>query len=172
MRVERSVVTADPRVVAPDDLVGAAVVLAKHGVQERLARTGVPHVERIPRLYHRSGHEVLLDQRADRARADAGGNVARFELAEQRVHEDPVAALDRDLREVFVRAVHRVAGLERRHARPAEALELVSRLSRGHEKLSVFRGEAASGQHPHGPARFTSPCCMTILTPDGRRPSS
>ena len=94
----------------------------------------------------------------DRARAHVGGNVARLELAEQRVHEDAVAALDRDLRQVFVRAVHRVAGLERRDTRDQpSALEFCARLLRGHEERAVLRREAARGQHAHGPARFTSP---------------
>jgi hypothetical protein len=72
-------------------------------------------------------------------------------MPEQRMNEHAVARLDGDLREIFVRAVHRVACLERRDARPAEALELGSRLGRRHEERAVARFEAAGRQHAHGP---------------------
>ena len=52
VRVERAVVIADPGVVAPHDLVRAAVVLAEQRVQQRLAGAGVAHVERVARLHH------------------------------------------------------------------------------------------------------------------------
>ena len=48
--VKRAVVITDARVVAPDDHVCAPVVLPEERVQQRLARTGVAHVERIPAL--------------------------------------------------------------------------------------------------------------------------
>ena len=43
VRVVRAVIAAHAGVVAPDDEVGAAVVLAHDGVENRLARAGVAH---------------------------------------------------------------------------------------------------------------------------------
>ena len=51
VRVERAVVAAHARVVASDEQVRAAVVLPEEGVEQRLARSGVAHVERIARLH-------------------------------------------------------------------------------------------------------------------------
>src|SRR5512145_1419599 len=47
VRIERPVVLADAGMVAPHDQMRAAVVLAEKRVQQRLARTGVAHVERV-----------------------------------------------------------------------------------------------------------------------------
>ena len=149
MRVERPVVAADAGVVAPDDLVRAAVVLPEQRVQQRLARAGVAHVERIARLHHGARPEVLLDQHGDGARAHLGRDVARLEVAEQRVHQHAVAGLDRHLGEVLVRAVHGIARLEGGDARPAEPLELGARLGGRHEQRAVLRLEAAVREHLH-----------------------
>ena len=66
------VVAADACVVAPDDQVRAAVVLAEHGVQQRFARPGVAHVERVARLDHRAGTKYFSISARDRARAHVG----------------------------------------------------------------------------------------------------
>src|SRR5512144_1680839 len=84
VRVERPVVLAHAGVVAPDDLVRAAVVLAKEGVQQRLAWPGVAHVERIARLHDRLLDEIVLDQRGDGPRSHLGRYVAGLDRAEQR----------------------------------------------------------------------------------------
>src|SRR5204863_8100814 len=52
VRVEWPIVFADAGVIAPDDQVRAAVVLAKERVQQRFTWAGVSHVERIARLHH------------------------------------------------------------------------------------------------------------------------
>src|SRR5690348_7965017 len=62
MRVERAVITCDARVIATDDQIGAAVVLTEQRVQQRLARPGVAHVERITGLQHGAGAEITIDQ--------------------------------------------------------------------------------------------------------------
>ena len=55
LRVERAVVVAHASVVATDDQVRAAVVLAEQGVQQCLARTGITHIERVTGLDHGVG---------------------------------------------------------------------------------------------------------------------
>ena len=48
-----------------------------------------------------------------------GGDVVALGLAHQRVEQEPVDLLQRDLLQVLVGAVHRVAGLEPDHGAPA-----------------------------------------------------
>ena len=67
------------------------------------------------------GDEVLGDD-ALALHADGGGDVAGFGLADERVDEQPVADLLRDLAEILVRAVDGVAGLERGDGLPAAML--------------------------------------------------
>ena len=133
--------------VAADDQVRAAVVLAEHRVQQRLARARVAHVERVARLHDGLLHEVVLGERGDGLRAHGRRDVAGLQRAEQRVHEQPVADLDRRLGEVLVRPVHRVARLERGDRRPAQRLEQRPRLAGRHEERRVRLGEAARRQH-------------------------
>ncbi len=147
VRVERAVVAADAGVVAADDQVRAAVVLAEQRVQQGLARPRVAHVQRIAGLDDGRRHEVVLGQRRDRAGAHVGRDVTGLERAQQRVHQHAVADLDRDLGQVLVRAVHRVARLERGDARPAQRREQRPRLRRRHEQLAVLLGEATLRQH-------------------------
>ena len=118
-------------------------------MQQGFARTCIPHVERIARLHYRPGREVPVDQRGDRAHAHRGRDVAGFQVAEQRVHEHAVADFDRQLDEILMRTMHRVARLESGNARPAQALELGARLRGRHEKRAVFCLEAAVGEHFH-----------------------
>ena len=81
MGIKGAVVTADAGMVAPDDQMRAAEVLADQSVQERLARAGITHLDRIARLDDRAGAEIIVDHRLDRARSDIGRNVARFQFA-------------------------------------------------------------------------------------------
>ncbi|MNC96690.1 hypothetical protein D3C83_141310 [compost metagenome] len=69
--------------VTPDDEMRAAVVLAEQRVQQRLARAGVAHVERIACLQHGAGAEIALDQQRDRLGAHVGGDVTGLQVAEQ-----------------------------------------------------------------------------------------
>jgi hypothetical protein len=80
--VERPVVAADASVVATEDLVRTAVVLAEEGVQQCLARSGIAHVERVARLNDGLLHEIFLDQDRDCPRANVGGDVTGLEVAE------------------------------------------------------------------------------------------
>src|SRR5512145_1874268 len=81
VRVERPVEFADAGMVASDDEVRAAVVLSEERVQQRLARPGVAHVERIARLHYSAGTEVFFYQHGDGARAHLGRDVAGLERA-------------------------------------------------------------------------------------------
>jgi hypothetical protein len=66
-----------------------------------------------------------------------------LELAQERMDHHAVADLDGDLHQVFVRAVQRIARLERHHRRPALGLEQPARLGRGHVDIGKIGGETA-----------------------------
>ena len=135
--------------IPPHDEVAAAEVLAEHGVQQRLARTAVAHLERHPRLDARVLDEVVLDQRVHGPDPDLGRDVPRLELAEDLLDQHAVAHLDGDLGQGLVRAVHGVAELERRHRAPPLVLEEPARLVRSHVEPRVPRRVPALAQHRH-----------------------
>ena len=118
LRVVGAVVVADPRVVAADDEVRAAVVLAADRVPDRLARAGVAHRGREGRDEHAVGGVVVLDQHAVALDARRGRDVVALRVADERVDQEAVDGLERALGQVLVRAVDRVAGLEADHALP------------------------------------------------------
>jgi hypothetical protein len=150
LRVERPVVVADARVVAADDQVAAAVVLAEDRVQERLAGTRVAHVERVAGHGHALLAEVLVDQGVDRLHPDVGGYVTGLQLAHELVDVHAVADLDGDPGQVGVGAVHGIAQLQRRHRVPAALLEHLARLGGPLIEALELLGEVRLGEHLHG----------------------
>jgi hypothetical protein len=73
LRVEGAVVVADAGMVAADDEVGRAHVLAEVGVQHGLARAGVEHVEAVAGDHGAVRREVQLDHLADAGVAHRAG---------------------------------------------------------------------------------------------------
>ena len=125
-------------------------------MEDRLARPGVAHRRGVDREQHAVGRVVVLDQRLVAAHAHVGGDVVGLRLADQRVDEEPVDALERRLGDVLVRAVDRVARLEaddrlpaalgERRARLRPAAGCRARTRRGARAASTTRtgpGEAA-----------------------------
>ena len=112
--VERlaGVVLAGAGVVAADDEVRAAVVLADDRVPDRFARAAHPHRQRqqreVGRVLRVVGHERLVA-----ANARVVVDVARLGHADDRMDEQVGFLFLRGAeRELVVGAVHRVAGLE------------------------------------------------------------
>ena len=123
-------VLAGAGVVAADDQVRAAVVLADDRVPDRLARPAHPHRQRQQRQERRVlrvvGHQRLVA-------ADAGVmvDVARLGHADDRVHEQVgLFFLGGAERQLVVGAVHRIAGLEGDDLPPAALGELLAELGR------------------------------------------
>ena len=112
VRVVGAVVVADAGMVAADDEVRAAVVLADQGVEDRLARTGVAHGGREDAQQDAVGRVVVVEQHPIAAHAHVGGNVVVLGLADQRVQQQAVGDFEGALLQVLVGAVDRVAGLE------------------------------------------------------------
>ena len=136
LRVVRAVerfaraVLARTRVVAADDEVRAAVVLANDCVPERLARSAHAHRERQQRERGRL-LRVRLDQMLVAAHARVVIDVAGLRHADDGLNQQiRLDLFGRPERELLVRAVHRVARLERDDAAPAELLESLTKLAR------------------------------------------
>ena len=136
LRVVRAVerlagaVLARARVIAAHDEVRAAVVLADDRVPHGLARTAHAHRERQQaqrgRLLGIRLHEMLVA-----AHAREVVDVARLRHADDRLDQQVrLDVLRRAERELLVRAMHRVARLERDDLAPAELLEAVAHLLR------------------------------------------
>ena len=112
--VERlaALVLAGAGVVAADDEVRAAVVLADDGVPDGFARAAHSHREREEREHGRV-LRVVRHERLVAADARVVVDVARLGHADDRVDEQVGAFFLRGAeRELVVGAVHRVAGLE------------------------------------------------------------
>ena len=116
-------------------------------MQQRFSGACVAHVQRIAGLYHGVGYEIIFDQCGDGLGSDFGGNVARFEIAEQGVNQYAIADFYRYFGQIFVRAVHRIASLERRYLAPTHGFKQFSCLARRHELLAVFFVETALGKN-------------------------
>ena len=150
LRVVRAVVVADAGVVAADDEVRAAVVLAADRVPDRLARARVAHRRRERREQDAVRRVVAVEQRAVAVDAHVHGHVVRLRVADERMHEQPVHGLERDLRQVLVRAVDRVARLESDDALPAALGEDATRLGRVARELGE-RGRRAARRRSRVP---------------------
>ena len=136
LRVVRAVerlavaVVAGTRVVTADDEMRAAVVLADDRVPDGLARTAHAHRERQQaqgrRLLGVRLQQVLVATDA-REVVDVAGLRHADDGMDQQVRLD---VLRRAERELLVRAVHRIAGLERDDTAPAELLKAIAKLLR------------------------------------------
>ena len=85
LRVVGAVIVPDTGVVAADDEVGAAVVLAHDGVEDRLARAGVAHRRGQHTQKNAVGGVVPVQQHAVAAHAHVRGNVVALGLTNERV---------------------------------------------------------------------------------------
>lgn len=117
--------------VAPDDEVGCAVVLADDGVPDSFAGPAHAHGEGEET---EDGHAIGVPWEEGLVHADAGEvvNVAGLGEADDGVDEDVgLAGAGSTDGEFAVGAVHGVAGLEGDDLRPAELLEVEAELGGG-----------------------------------------
>ena len=150
LRVVRAVVVADSGVVPADDEVRAAVVLAADRVPDRLARPGVAHRCRERREEHAVLGVVAVEKRPVAVDANVDRDVVGLRVADERMDEQPVDGLERDLRQVLVRAMDRVAGLEPDDALPASLGEDPPRLGRVARELRELRLRPLEHGHATG----------------------
>jgi hypothetical protein len=113
-----------PRVVAAHDHVGAAVVAADDAVPDGLARARHPHGE-VEEAHRRRGGRVVVEHGLVAAHAGEVVDVAGLRHADDGVDEEVrLRFLGRAEGQFLVRAVERVARLERHHPAPAELAEI------------------------------------------------
>ena len=135
--IKAAVVAPHACVVATHNQVGAACVMAEHGVQYCFTGSGVEHVKAIAGHHHRVGGKVQVDHFTDRGVADIRGDIARLQFSQQHVNEYAVGreVLHRHTAQLFVGAVHGVSGLEGDYALPTPLGNLASDRHRGAERV-------------------------------------
>ncbi len=184
LRVVGAVVVTDAGMVATHDEVGAAVVLADDRVKDSLTRAGVMHLAGVDPEHHVVRVVVVLHQDLVALHPHVSGDVALLGLADQRMDVEAVADLERGLRQVLVRPVDRVTGLERDDALPAPVgeclLRLLGRLVALHERFLVIgqsrrprSGRRGSDCPPRGWPRRPGARCRSSDRPSrprARRP--
>jgi hypothetical protein len=151
LRGQRLVILADAGVIAADDERSDAVVLADHGVEDRFARAGVAHRGGEGREDGAVARVVLLHQRLVCLEPHRRRHIVLLGFADQRMNDEAVAHFERELREVLVRAVNRVAGLEASHAAPAERADLRAQRPRREAVVQEW-SVVAEWQDAHGAA--------------------
>jgi hypothetical protein len=150
LRIVGAVVAADAGVVAPDDEVRAAVVLAADRVPDRLARTGVAHRRGEGRDDHPVGRVVAVDEHAVALDAGRRGDVLRLRLAHERVDEEAVDGLERNLGQVLVGSVNWISRLKSNDAPPATLRERGAGVGRVERELRERRRDAVEHRDPPG----------------------
>ena len=151
LRRQRLVVLADAGMVAPDDDLVDAVVLAGDGVEDRFARARVPHRRGERREDRPILRVVLLHQHAVGVESHRRRHVVLLRLADERMDHQAVAHLERNLRQVLVRAVDRIARLESGDGLPPELGDARAQLAR---RQAIFEEGTvvAERQHPDAAA--------------------
>ncbi len=124
-----------------------AVVLADQRVEERLARSRVAHRRRERGEQRAVARVVPLEQRLVGPEAHLGGHVVALGLAHQRVDDDPVRELQRQLGQVLVGPVDRVARLEPGHPGPAPLRDAGAQVARA--QPVAREGRLFGEQRPH-----------------------
>src|SRR5262245_998155 len=136
-----------PRVIAADDEMGAAVVLADDGVEDRLARSGEAHHRGEYGEQRPFSRVVLLDEDLVAAEAYVSRYVRGAGLAEKRLYETAVEDFESRLQNELVGAVDRIARLEADHGAPSLLPDERPR----HLGVEMVRGEFDPDRAPDDP---------------------
>ena len=128
--------------IASHDEMRDTHVLAKQGMQQRLARTRIEHVKAVARHHHGIGREGKFHHLANAGIANLARDVAGLELAEQHMDDAAVGlqAFHGDSAELLVGEMHGVAGLKRHRRFPAQPVDLgadIDRRSKGMREIQL-----------------------------------
>jgi hypothetical protein len=122
--------------VAADDEMRAAIVLADDRVPERLARSRHPH-RKVQQAECRRLLRVVLQHVLVAAHARVVIHVAGARHSDHGVNEQVRFRVARGTqRQLVVRTMHRIAGLERHHLAPSQLAE-AARSSAGESRSSL-----------------------------------
>src|SRR5579884_184309 len=117
--IEGTVVVANASMIASDDEMRAAVILAHQGVEDGFARPRVPHGGGEHSQNHAIRRVVVLKEHFVAAHAYIGGDIVALGLTDQGMQVEAIHRLQGTLLDVFVRAMDGVARLEADDALPA-----------------------------------------------------
>jgi hypothetical protein len=109
--------------------------------------------------------EVVFDQGVDAFDADFGRNVARFQVADQRVDVNTVAHFHGDFAQIFVGAVHGVAQLQSGHFAPAALFEYLAGFGRTMVNAGILGGIVTFAENLDLAGQVDGTWFMTIWTP-------
>ena len=146
LRIIGAVIVAHAGVVAADDEMGDAVILADQRVQNGLARAGVTHGQRHHGQHGAVFVVIVVDEHLVALHASIGRNVIGFGLADQRMNQQAVGHLQGALGQIFVRAVDRISRLECGDGLPAALLESFTSFGRRQAIVGKF-GLVRGGDH-------------------------
>src|SRR5512143_1612412 len=90
LSIKCAVVVSNTGMVATDDEVGCAHVLAEYSVKHCLFRTGIKHVEPVSGNHRAVLGEVQLDHFTDRRIANRCGDISFLQFAEQHMDDQAV----------------------------------------------------------------------------------
>ena len=90
LQIVGTVVVADTGMIASDNKMRTAEVLTNERMKQRLARTGIAHLDRIAGLNDRSGAKIIVDHRLDGPGANLGRYVAGLQFPEHLMNENAV----------------------------------------------------------------------------------
>ena len=112
--VERAVIAADTGVVPADNQVAAPGILPEHGMQHRLTRAGIEHVETVTGYHYGILRKIQFHHLANGRIAHVGGYVPRLQLSQQHVDQYAVGTdrLFGHLAQFLMCPVHGITGLE------------------------------------------------------------
>ena len=139
LRIVGAVIIPHAGMIAPNDEMRDAVILADQRVQNRLARAGVTHRQRHHRQHRAVFVVIVIDQHLVTFHPCLGRDVVRFGLAHQRMNQQTIGHLQRALGQIFMRAMDRIARLKRRHRLPTLLLKRFARPRRRQAIISKFR---------------------------------
>src|SRR5664279_793909 len=90
LRIKCAVVISDTSMVATDDEVGCAHVLAEYSVQYSFTRTCIKHIKTITCNHRAVLGEVQLDHFTDRRVANRCGDISLLQFAKQHMDDQAV----------------------------------------------------------------------------------
>src|SRR5713226_93560 len=131
MRIVCAVVVADAGMVAPDDEMRTAIVLAHQRVENGFARASIAHGGRQYAENHAVRRIVIFQQDFIAAHTYISRNIVAFGVANQGMQVEPIDRLQGAFLDILVGAMHRVTSLEANHALPTALDELLARLRGG-----------------------------------------
>src|SRR5664279_63685 len=140
LRIKCAVVVSATSMVATDDEVGCAHVLAEYSMKHSLFRAGIKHIKTITGNHRAVLDEVQLDHFTDRRIANRCGDISLLQFAKQHMDDQAVTTqtVHCHMTKFFVGQMHRVTCLESNYLLPAALSDFVADFDRRTEGIGEF----------------------------------